>query len=260
MSPDLPCKLNARLSGDTMKSTHLALFFVLLLTGCALTPKTEIYRERNFSLDSIKSMGVIKTETCTLMPFGVSQAVGGAVAGQFGIPGALVWTEVEYVKNKFDDSIDEEGIRLYQKSSSMLRERLSANRQIPFKETEAPGIDAISLSREIREIQLFGPKNPTPGEIAEFTRKHQLDYVLYSHSVGGINKTSRQLYLDTKWRIYNTNGRQPIAIFTRSVDQKASSDTLTTSAMTDKLLELFSENPDNFAKSFTNLASPTPPQ
>lgn len=238
-----------------MKPTHLVLLFIIMLSGCALTPKTEIYCERNFSLDTIKTLGVIKNETYTMQPLSISKGISLVIAGQFGLAGVLVGSEMEYLKNRFDDSIDEEGIIFYQKSSSILKERLSTNGQIPFRDTVTPEIDAISLSKEIRDLRLMGPSAPQPKEIANFTTKHQLDYVLYIHTVGGVNKSSKQLFFDTRWRIYNAKGRQPIAIYTRSVDPKPLTEILTTSAMTDKLLELYRENTNKFLNSYTNLAA-----
>lgn len=56
-------------------------------------------------------------------------------------------------------------------------------------------------------------------------------------------------------RIYNVNGRQPIAVYTRSVDQKPLEEILTTPAVTGSLLELYRENMDKFMNSYTNLAA-----
>lgn len=89
----------------------------------------------------------------------------------------------------------------------------------------------------------------------ETRQKYQVDYVLYSQTVGCVNKSSKQLFLDARWRIYNANGCQPIAVYTRSVDQKPLEEILATPTMTDRLLELYREYMDKFTNSYTNLSA-----
>jgi len=87
----------------------------------------EVYREMGCGfLEAVyqecleKELGV-KTETYTMQPLSISQGISQGIAGQFGIAGVLIWSEMEYVKNRFDDSVDEEGIKFYQKSSAILK-------------------------------------------------------------------------------------------------------------------------------------------
>src|SRR6185369_14145852 len=119
-----PTLLGIKNEEQLMKLRHATIFFVLLLTGCALTPKTEInYVQPKFSSDAIKSLGIIKADTYTLKPMSTNQMV----AMQFGLVGVLVGTAIESAKNSFDNSIDEEGVALHRKSVVVLKERLSAN-------------------------------------------------------------------------------------------------------------------------------------
>jgi hypothetical protein len=227
-----------------VKVHHAALFFILLLTGCALTPKTEIYHARDFSVASIKGLGVIKADARANIPLSTSQIA----AMQFGVVGALIWGGIE----SCDNSIDEEGVVLHRKAFSLLRQRLGATQQISYKETDYTETDAVSLSKYIRNLRLYGEKDPTNDEIVKFSKRNQIDFVLYCDTRGGVDVNSDNLFMDSKWRIYNSNGLQVVSIFTRSISQKSSSDALAPTAFTNKMLELFSENTSKFISEVTN--------
>jgi hypothetical protein len=234
-----------------MKLRHATILFVLLVTGCALTPKTEInYVQPKFSSNAIKSLGILKSDTYTMMPMSTSQIV----AMQFGAIGAVVGIAIESAKNSSDNSIDEEGIALHRKSIVLLKERLSTNHQIPFKAVSNPELDSVALSRRLRDLRLQGGEGSTKAEIVEFAGRHGLDYVLYTNTWGGFDKNKDdQVFLATDWRIYDSNGRQAVFIFTRSVGEKPLSSTSTPPTLTDKLLELLNENVTQFLGAVTNL-------
>ena len=241
-----------------MKLRHAALFFVLLLTGCALTPKAEInYRDRKFTLGAITNLGIIKADSYTIKPMDTSQAV----AMQFGLVGALVGALVEPLirggiesaKNSFDDSIDEEGVVLYRKSFELIKERLFATPEVHFKKTASPEIDAVALSKQIRDLRLWGGSVPTNDEIANFTGHRGMDYVLYNKTWSGIYRNSNQLFVASDWRIYDANGREAVFIFTRSVVENPSSSSLPSFLYTDKFLDLFGQNVDKFLGTVNSL-------
>ena len=178
------------------------------------------------------------------------------VAMQFGLVGVLVGTAIESAKNSFDNSIDEEGVALHRKSVVVLKERLRANHQIPFKDTSNPELDPVALSRRLRDLRLQEGEGTTKAEIAEFTGQHGMDYVLYANTWGGVDRNSNDhVFLATNWRIYDSTGRQSVFIFTRSIGEKPSSDTPTPPALTDKLIELLNENVTKFLGAVTNLTT-----
>jgi hypothetical protein len=89
-------------------------------------------------------------------------------------------------------------------------------------------------------------------ELEEYFQINEIDYALFSKTWGGVYKNSNELFLSTDWRIYNPDGDEVVFIFTRSVDKKNSPSTLTPSTMTEKLLELFSENLNKFSEVISN--------
>jgi len=175
-----------------------------------------------------------------------------AVASQFGLLGALVWAASQSSKNSSDYTVDTEGVSLHQKSLTVLKERLGASASIRFADfTSDSEIDPVALSRQIRDIRLFGSNAPTAGEITAYSSKHGVDYVLYSVHWGGVYENNKHLFLASKWRLYDAAGNEAVSVLTRSVDDKTVASTLEPATLTDKLFELFKENLDRFLDAVT---------
>jgi hypothetical protein len=81
-------------------------------------------------------------------------------------------------------------------------------------------------------------------------QSNQLDSVLYGKTWGGVYGNSGQLFLTTKWWIYDREGSEAVSVFTRSVEEKPATK-LSDADITQKLPELFNQNLDHFVSAIT---------
>jgi hypothetical protein len=190
-----------------------------------------------------RTLGLITFDIHQLQPIGTDQAV----AGQFGLIGAMVWVAGKNAANDKDFSIDSEGIQFYRDAHSLLSERLPDIETFHFTETP-PDImnDDTALSRHIRDIRLNGSKKLTQEEVISFCNKHRLDYVLFSRHWGGEYAVDNSLFMSSQWNIYDSAGKIKASVFTRSKNEQISPDSMDQEALSQALLALYAENMEKF--------------
>ncbi len=226
-----------------MKTYSLVAVLIVLLAGCGLSARTEIDKlDPRFSGNAEKRIGIIKFDTYTIKPVSGQQVLGT----QFGLIGALVALAVEGTKNKGDSSIEDVGVVLHMKALESLNARMASIPAVRFTDLKwSSDLDPVALSKYIQEVRMWGSKTPAGTDIAACSQKNQLDFVLYGKTWGGVYENSQQLYLATKWRIYDAQGNEAVSVFTQSVDEKPAAK-LSTTDMTVKLIDLFNQNLDHF--------------
>jgi hypothetical protein len=233
-------------------TTNFAIVLTTLLAGCAFVSKTEIQvlHSKFMAERTQKKLELIKFDFHTIEPMGTDKAI----ALQFGLIGALAWVATQSAKNNKDNTVDTVGIILHQKALSLLKDRLSKSSLVRYANIPSDTtIDPVALSKNIRHNRLFGSTVPTRSEIAAFNDKHGLDYFLYNANWGGIYKSENKFFISSKWEIYDSTGNEKVSMFTMSVDDKTSPDSLSTEATIDKLLQLFSQNIDRFLNAITKI-------
>ncbi|MDJ0807402.1 MAG: hypothetical protein QNJ78_11265 [Gammaproteobacteria bacterium] len=225
-------------------TTAILISCCLLITACASTPTTDIktYEASIFSGSADATLGIIKFDIRQFEPMGTGQAV----AGQFGLLGALVWASAKDAENAANYTVNQRDTQFYRQTLSLLEQRLSDSRRFRYTDVVPNTRDDVELSRHIRNIRLHGSDAPEPEETTAFCARHQLDLAFYGDHYGGIHDMDNSLVMSSNWRIYDPRGIEVVSVFTRSVNDQISAKTVSEGTRNAALIALFEENMQKF--------------
>ena len=217
---------------------------VILLTGCAVTPTTDIQSMDGRIADQTQreKVGIAKFDIFATTSSDNTAAFAAGFAG--GLVGGLVYLAVQDAINNVDYSIDAEAVRLHESAFNLLVTRLEDSGLVePVSTANAEKVNPVEISRKMRDLKMYGSSPPKIDEVRTFVSAHALDYAIYSGSFIGDNPSGQGVFMATKWVLYNSKGEEATSVFTRSLT-KNSLKKLTPAQVTDQFIALFGQNID----------------